>query len=247
MGRNNCTFWSSLWPGNVLPLQQHCLGLGEPGHQPEVSADSAYYYYYYLHFLGVTKRFPLTAEAFRDALADKLAGPAATEPMQSVTHRLSATHAPRSPCPSRAQRGWAHTNRNPRPPPAAHAGTAKTGPRVSHVLPPPPRPANIPASKGRKAQPELLRVVQGWSPPGAAGKASLYTSVWGLVAFISQKLSKMLNKSHSIYTWFCRIVKTLVVTLCSFSSWIKRLFLKPALYTSALDVKITPVCLGGVQ
>lgn len=34
-----------------------------------------------------------------------------------------------------------------------------------------------------------------WSHPGAAGEASPYTPVQGLVGFISQELSKMLNKS----------------------------------------------------
>lgn len=179
-------------------------------------------------------------------LAGKLAGP--TNP-RSLSHTGTLCH-PRSPeplhrqgpAPARLTQTETHGRR--RSPTQTYP---KQVPEVSHVLPPPPQPANIPASKGRIAQPELLRVLQGWSPPGAAGEASFYTSVWGLVAFISQKLGKMLNKSHSIYTWFCRIVKMLVVTLCSFSSCIKRLFLKQALYISVMDIKITPVCLEGVQ
>lgn len=173
--------------------------------------------------------------------------PVAHKPTQSVTHRHSEPPTlPRGLRASRArQRPGSH-----KPKPAGAAGRPREPSQNrslrSHTSsPPPPRLANIPTSKGRKAQPELLGVLQGWPPPGAAGEGGLYTSIWGSVVFISQILNKMLNKSHSIYTWFCRIVKMLVVTLCSFSSWIKKLFLKPALYASVMAIKISPFCLGG--
>lgn len=232
LGRNNCTSRSSLWLGKFLPLQQHGLGWGAPGHQPEVSADNICYYCL-LIFVVLQAGSLEQWRHLRDMLADKPAVAQPQEPTQSVTHTLCATHAPAEPLRKQGlAQAWltqTETHHGRRRSPTRMQ--PKQVPSVSHVLAPPPRPANIPASKGRKAQPELLGVLQGWSPPGAAGEAGLYSSVWGLAVFISQNLSKMLDKSHSIYTWFCRIVKMLVVTLCNFSSWIKRLFLKPALCT----------------
>ena len=66
----------------------------------------------------------------------------------------------------------------------------KQAPSVSHLLPPSaPQPASIPASKGRKRQPELLWVLQCLARPRGSGGASPYTPVWGAVVLISQALS----------------------------------------------------------
>ena len=148
------------------------------------------------------KWFPLTVEAFTGHAHRQ------TRPYHSRTapnpHRLSHTGTlchPRS-CTAATQAAstltQAHANRNRRSPPYAHADVAKTGPfGLTRPSPPPQQPANIPASKGRKIQPELLWVLQCLSRPGAAGEASPYTPVRGSVGFTSQELSKMLNKSHS--------------------------------------------------
>lgn len=136
-------------------------------------------------------------------LTDKLVHTTAAQPQTHTvchTQALCATHAPAQPLRKQGLTlTQAHTNRNRRSPPYAHADVAKTGPfGLTRPSPrPPPRPANIPASKWRKIQPELLWVLQCLSHPGAAGEASPYTPVRGSLVFISQELSKMLNESHS--------------------------------------------------
>lgn len=129
----------------------------------------------------------------------------ASQPQTHTVCRAQALRATHAPAPPPRRQGFAlaraHANRNRRSPPHAHAAHAKTGPfGLTRSFPPhrPPRPADIPASKGRRIQPELLWVLQGSSCPGAAGEAHPSSPVRGSVVLISQELSKMLNKSYSM-------------------------------------------------
>lgn len=161
-------------------------------------------------------------------LADELARSTAAG-AHAVCHTPApgATHAPSGPPrrqgPAAAALAQTETRGRRR---FAHADPAKTGPFGLTRPPAATTTCKHPDIKGEKkhnlscsgfCRAGLLRELvarPGFSPLSG-----------GLVVFVSRKLTKMLDNSHSIYTWFCRIVKKLVVTLCSFSIWIKRLFL----------------------
>lgn len=144
-------FWSSLQLGNVLPLQQHGLGWGAPRHQPAASADNAYYYY--LLFSWCYETAPFNSRSIYGTCS-QTSSPVAQphKPTQSVTHRHSVPPTLlQSLYASRPDVGRAHTNRNPRPPPVAHADVAKTGSFGLTCSPPATTICEHPGIKGEKS------------------------------------------------------------------------------------------------